>query len=247
MRKLIHFFFLFPFAAVAQADNEIQVYASPTIQKNWTIFELHSNYTVRGSQYVSHSTGWLNETLEVTHGFAKNFELGFYTFTTIAHDGRWMYQGNQLRPRVTFRESTKGKLTIGTSLSLEFGFYRPTDTTEFEWQGELRPIIDLKSGKWYIAVNPNIDFAVSGDDRGLDFSPQMKFIYTIGEKLGIGFESYFSRSELVFYNQQFEILAGPAIDLYMHPMWEVNAAYLFGNSIGNRQVFKLLLGRRRGK
>ena len=32
---------------LAQADNEIQVYASPTIQHKWTIFELHSNYTLQ--------------------------------------------------------------------------------------------------------------------------------------------------------------------------------------------------------
>lgn len=34
----------------AQADNEIQVDAAPGIQQNWTIFELHSNYSFKGSQ-----------------------------------------------------------------------------------------------------------------------------------------------------------------------------------------------------
>ena len=37
----------------AQADNEIQVYASPTIQHKWTIFELHNNYTFKGSKYLT--------------------------------------------------------------------------------------------------------------------------------------------------------------------------------------------------
>ncbi|HVE61456.1 MAG TPA: hypothetical protein VNA26_06540 [Chitinophagaceae bacterium] len=36
----------------AQADNEIQVYASPTIQHKWTIFELHTNYTFRGANIL---------------------------------------------------------------------------------------------------------------------------------------------------------------------------------------------------
>ena len=49
--------FICPFFAVsscdAQADNEIQVYASPTIQHKWTIFELHSNYTFQGSKLLS--------------------------------------------------------------------------------------------------------------------------------------------------------------------------------------------------
>ena len=63
----------------AQADNEIQVYASPTIQHKWTIFELHSNYTFKGSKLLPYpaTAKWTNETLEITHGLGKNFELGF--------------------------------------------------------------------------------------------------------------------------------------------------------------------------
>ena len=66
-------FFLFcyislHFCANAQADNEIQVYASPTIQYKWTIFELHSNYTFKGSKLLSDpaTANWTNETLEIT-------------------------------------------------------------------------------------------------------------------------------------------------------------------------------------
>ena len=118
----------------AQADNEIQVYASPTIQQNWTIFELHSNYTFKGSKLLHDpkSAKWMNETLEITHGFGKNFEIGFYTFAGVAPAGGFQYLGNQVRPRVTVPESWKWN--IGASLSLEFGFFRPDDTTNFVWQ-----------------------------------------------------------------------------------------------------------------
>src|SRR5687767_14895707 len=70
----------------SQADNEIQVYASPTIQHKWTIFELHNNYTFKGSRYLTDpgTARWTNETLEITHGFGKNFEIGFYTFTAFS-------------------------------------------------------------------------------------------------------------------------------------------------------------------
>ena len=66
---------LFYFFSFAQADNEIQVYASPTIQHKWTIFELHSNYTFQGSKLLPDPAAakWTNETLEITHGFGKNF------------------------------------------------------------------------------------------------------------------------------------------------------------------------------
>ncbi len=79
---------------------------------------------------------WTNETLEITHGFGKNFELGFYTFTGANPiSNKFEYLGNQIRPRVTVPESWKWKL--GASLSAEFGFFRPTDTSSFIWQGEI--------------------------------------------------------------------------------------------------------------
>src|SRR5688500_7986427 len=126
-------------SSLAQAENAIQVYASPTIQHKWTIFELHSNYTFKGSKTLADpkQAKWTNETLEITHGFAKNFEIGFYTFTGISPSGKFQYLGNQLRPRVTVPESWKWN--VGASLSVEFGFFRPDDTTSSSWQGEIRP------------------------------------------------------------------------------------------------------------
>ena len=129
-----------PHLFIAQADNEIQVYASPTIQNKWTIFELHSNYTFQGSKLLSDpkSAHWTNETLEITHGFGKNFELGFYTFTGFApNGGGYQYLGNQIRPRVTVPQ--EWKWNVGASISVEFGFFRPDDTSSFFWQGEDSP------------------------------------------------------------------------------------------------------------
>jgi len=235
----------------SQADNEIQVYASPTIQHKWTIFELHSNYTFRGSKLLTNSkqARWMNETLEITHGFGKNFEMGFYTFTGINPiSGGFEYLGNQIRPRITVPEKWKWKL--GASLSAEFGFFRPTDTSSFSWQGEIRPIIDKTIKNWYFAFNPNIDFVVSGNEKGLGFSPQAKTVYTFNERVGVGFEYYGGLG----YFKNFlpgklqEHLIGPMIDLYLHPMWEFNVGFLFGlTENSNQHIFKLLLGRRIGK
>ncbi|MGQ0740517.1 MAG: hypothetical protein ACT4OJ_15815 [Bacteroidota bacterium] len=249
-----HFFLLIillgQYGANSQADNEIQVYASPTIQHKWTIFELHNNYTFKGSKYLVNAKDakWYNTTLEITHGFGKNFEIGFYTFAGIAPGGGYQYLGNQVRPRLTVPESWKWK--VGASLSLEFGFFRPDDTTQFYWQGEIRPIIDKTIGNWYFAFNPNIDFVVSGNDKGAGIAPQFKAVYTIKQKLGIGFEYYGglgSFDDILPGNLQ-EHLIGPVIDIYTHPMWEVNTGLLFGlTKNSNQQVLKILLGRRWGK
>lgn len=234
----------------AQADNEIQVYASPTIQEKWTIFELHNNYTFKGSKFLSNpkQAHWYNKTLEITHGFGKNFEIGFYTFTGIAPGGGFQYLGNQIRPRVTVPESWKWN--IGASLSAEFGFFRPDDTTKFQWQGEIRPIIDKTAGNWYLSFNPNMDFVVSGDNKGIGLSPQFKTVYTIRQKVGIGIEYYggLGRFNDILPLKMQEHLIGPMIDLYLHPMWEVNGGFLFGlTKNSNQQIFKILLGRRIGK
>lgn len=253
MKKTVTAFFysLSLGSALAQADNEIQVYASPTIQHKWTIFELHSNYTFKGSKFLAYPelARWTNETLEITHGFGKNFEIGFYTFSGIAPvSGRFQYLGNQLRPRVTVPESWKWK--FGASLSLEFGFFRPDDTTAFIWQGELRPIIDKTIRNWYLAFNPNIDFVLSGNDKGAGISPQFKAVYTINKKVGLGFEYYVGLGTFrkILPGKEQEHLLGPMLDLYIHPMWEINGGFLFGlTANSNQRVLKLLLGRRRGK
>jgi len=79
------------FNSFAQADNEIQVYASPTVTEKKTIAELHNNYTFNGPKDLADpkSARWINHTLEITHGLAKNFEIGFYTFVALSPDGKY--------------------------------------------------------------------------------------------------------------------------------------------------------------
>lgn len=253
MRRLTVFTILFinlTFTAFAQADNEIQVYASPTIQHKWTIFELHTNYTFTGSKFLADpkQARWTNTTLEITHGIAKNAELGFYTFASFSPTGSYQYLGNQIRPRVTVPQ--EWKWPFGASLSVEFGFFRPDAASKFFWQGEVRPIIDKTAGNWYFSLNPNIDFVLSGADKGAGFSPQFKTVYTIKNAVGIGFEYYSALGSLTGFDplQQQEHLIGPMFDLYTDPKWELNAGFLFGlTDNSNQRIFKLLVGRRIGK
>ena len=246
----IIFLLLLQELANAQADNEIQVYASPTIQHKWTIFELHSNHTFEGSKFLADpkSVHWTNETLEITHGIGKNFEIGFYTFTGIAPGGSYQYQGNQIRPRITVPE--KWKWSFGASLSVEFGFFRPSDTVKFFWQGEIRPIIDKTIRNWYFAFNPNMGFVLTGSEKGVSIAPQLKTVCTIDNKIGIGIEYY---SDLGSFKKILglkfqEHLIGPMIDLYIDPKWEINGGFLFGlTENSNQGILKILLGRRIGK
>ena len=233
----------------AQADQEIQVYASPTIQKKVTIFELPTNYTIEGMNNLPDpkSARNFNATLEITHGLARNFELGFYLFTSLKPNGEYEFLGSQVRPRVTV--PSDWKWPFGASLSTEFGFFRADASEDFFWQGEIRPIIDRTFNNLYLSLNPNIDFVLSGEDKQWGLSPQFKAVYTIQQKFGLGFEYYGalgSFKDIPPVKGQ-EHLLGPMIDLYIDPKWEFNAGFLFGlTPASNQQIIKLLVGRRIG-
>jgi hypothetical protein len=231
----------------AQAENEIQVYASPTIGAKRIIFELHNNYTFQGSKYLTDpgAARWLNHTLEITYGIAKNWEIGFYTFIALSPSGQYQYLGNQIRPRVTAPQ--KWNLPFGASLSAEFGRFRDDISTPFYWQGEIRPIIDKTMGNIYASFNPNIDFVVSGPEKKWGFSPQFKTYYNIRQKIGLGLEYYTGLGafwKFLPLNEQ-EHLLGPMFDLLAFPQWELQTGFLFGLTPGsNQSIFKLLVGRR---
>jgi len=167
-------FCFFQMHLLAQADDEIQVYASPITQKNITFVELHSNYTFHGPDKLTppSSAHFLNETVEITHGFGHNFELGVYFFTAESPDHRYQYQGTHIRPRYT--APAKWKLPVGLSLSAEFGFFRQQSKDAYIWEGEIRPIIDKNFGPLYVSFNPNLDFAITGDDKHVGITPQFK-------------------------------------------------------------------------
>jgi hypothetical protein len=210
---------------------------------------LHSNYTFKGSKLLTNpkAAHWENETLEITHGLGKNFELGFYTFTAFAPDGSFQYLGNQIRPRVTVPQDWNW--SVGGSLSMEVGFFRPHKDSSFILQGELRPIIDKTAGNWYFAFNPNLEFVLTGE-KELGLTPQLKTVYTIRKVVGVGIEYYgaLGTFKKILPLQRQEHLLGPMIDLYVHPKWEVNGGVLFGlTKSSNQRIVKLLLGRRVGK
>ncbi|WP_208645555.1 hypothetical protein [Mucilaginibacter endophyticus] len=62
----------------AQDNYEIQVYGSETIEKGKTMLEIHSNFTLKGSQSVSNGEFPTNhvehETIEITHGWTPGLK-----------------------------------------------------------------------------------------------------------------------------------------------------------------------------
>ena len=237
-------------AAVAQDSYEIQVYPSETVAPGTTMFEIHSNFTFKGTKTVVDGVQPSNhaehETLEITHGFTDWFETGFYVFSSIQPNGGWQWVGDHIRPRVRVPESWNWP--VGVSLSSEIGYVRRSFSTN-TWTWELRPIVDKQLGKWYLAFNPALEGSIHGVDAGKapGFSPAGKVGYDFTKKISAGFEYYGSMGPLTGFDSfaQQEQQFFPTIDLNLSPAWEFN----FGVGIGTTRstdhlIVKMILGRR---
>jgi hypothetical protein len=242
-----------PAAALAQGNYEVQVYGSDLVPKGSTMVEIHSNFTASGTKGVIDGVLPTNhaehETLEITHGFNRWFETGFYQFTSIQSDGSWQWVGTHIRPRFAVPESYH--LPVGLSLSTEFGYQRAKFSPD-TWTLEIRPIVDKKIGKFYMAFNPTIEKSFHGPSRdaGYEFSPNVKFSYDLLKRVTVGMEYYGSVGPITGFDplreQQQQFI--PAVDLDLGPRWEFN----FGVGVGVTQatdhlLIKAILGYRFGK
>ena len=228
--------------ACAQGNFEVQVYGSDLVPKGVTMVELHSNFTASGTKGtvdgVLPTDRAEHETVEITHGFNEWYETGFYIFTSIQPDGSWMYVGSHIRPRFSVPE--RYHLPVGLSISNEIGWQRPSFSLD-TWTWEIRPIVDKKIGKLYLAFNPTVDRSLHGPEskRGFQFSPNVKFGYDVTRKVAMGIEYYGAVGPLTGFDpvrdQQQQFI--PAVDIDFGKNWEFN----FGVGVGVTQATDHLL------
>jgi hypothetical protein len=252
MRKfflLIVFFYLMPFISSTQENYEIQVYASPTMTKGTTMFELHSNFTFSGEKNIVEGVNpayhSLHETLEITHGITENFEIGFYLFTNYTDPYQYKVIGTHIRPRISVPE--KWNWPVGVSLSTEFGYQRRKYSTD-TWNIEIRPIIDKQWGRFYLAFNPTFGVSIKSDSNTHtpSFEPNLKLSYSC-HKLALGIEYYGDMAQVNSIPnlslQSHSLFL--AADLYVDPKWEINFGPGFGLTKNTDAfIFKLIIGRR---
>lgn len=244
------FFFLIPFLLIAQDNYEIQVYGSQTLQKNSTIFELHSNYTFDGAKQIIDgvipSNHALHETLEITQGITDIFEIGAYLFTNYTPGYGYKIIGTHIRPRIMAPQ--KWKLPVGLSLSAEIGYQNPEYSNE-TWSIELRPIIDKQWSKLYLSFNPTFGIALKSNYSNSvpAFEPNIKAAYNFFTNLALGIEYYGAIGQInaieSLPQQNHAIFL--ASDVLNNPHWEFNAGAGFGlTQATDGFVFKIIIGRR---
>jgi hypothetical protein len=233
-----------------QDNYEIQVYGSDTVEPRTTMVEFHTNFTVNGSKSIINGVEPTNHavhgTIEITQGFNDWFETGFYIFTSARSGAGWDWVGDHIRPR--FRIPEKWHWPVGISLSNEIGYQRRSFALD-TWTWEIRPIMDKKLGRWYLAFNPTLGKSLHGENasKGFEFSPNVKVSYDFSKVVSGGLEYYGATGPVGSFDpiaeQQQQFF--PSIDLNVSPEWELN----FGMGIGvtrstDHLIIKGIIGRR---
>jgi hypothetical protein len=240
------FLLLISSVIAAQDDYEIQVYKSEPTEKGHTMFELHSNYTPVGnkdySERIFPSDKIFHETIEITHGFSNNFEIGAYLFNAIGSDGRTGFGGTHIRPRIRVPESFR--LPVGLSLGSEIGYQR-IGFFNNHWLFEIHPIIDKDIGRFYFSVNPTFDWNID-KSHDLEFNPCLMTSYKIGNKFDLALEWYSGYGpvqELLNWQQQHQVLfVATNIDFGIN--WEFNFGIGRGlNNSSDPWIIKCIIGR----
>jgi hypothetical protein len=236
----------------AQGNYEVQVYGSDLVPKGVTMFEIHSNFTAKGTPYAdgvlaTHHAE--HETLEITRGVSDFFECGFYQFSSIQPDGSWQWVGTHIRPRFAIPE--RFKLPVGLSISNEIGYQRPNFSPD-TWTWEIRPIIDKKIDKFYMSFNPTFDKTFHGPskDNGFEFSPNVKFSYDVLKRVAFGLEYYGAYGPWRSWDpvRETQQMFMPAIDVDFGKHWEFNLGVGVGvTQATDRLLIKTILGYRFGK
>jgi len=212
----------------AQDLFEIQVYPYETVEPGRTMLEFHTNFTPSGTKtmnagvFPSHHQFHL--TAEITHGFTKFFEVGFYLETApyVPEQGA-KFTGWHVRPRFRFPEYEGFPFRM--SLSFEYAFNQPGFDPNPQTL-EIRPIFEREEGRLYLSINPDLSLATKGPDAGSSpvFAPNAKIGWQVTKIVSGGLEYYAETGPVKHLDplsQQHHLLF-PAIDLNVSPDWELN-------------------------
>jgi hypothetical protein len=235
---------------LGQGNYEVQVYGSDITPPGRTMVEFHSNFTFNGVKLLENGVlpthHAFHETLEVTQGWNKWFETGFYVFTSYNANFGWQFVGSHIRPRIAVPEEFHWP--VGLALSVEAGYQRPNFSAD-TWTVEIRPIVDKTLGKAYLSFNPTMarSFHGPGTRDGLVFQPNAKASVKLTKRVAGGLEYYGSLGSLRGFDpirDQAHLIL-PCLDVDFGEDWEFNVGLGVGvTQATDHMILKLILGRR---
>jgi hypothetical protein len=185
---------LAPLPARAVDIFEIQVYEGDINPAGHAGLELHTNFVAAGRAAPAFPGEMVPDrslrlTLEPSLGVFSFWELGAYLqLTTAPGRSQWAFGGYKLRSKLIVPRERTGRFTLGLNFEVGRGV---AVLGSDDWNTEVRPIISWWAGRWFVAVNPIVGWALSGDTSAApEFEPCAKLRFDAGHQVGLGVEYY---------------------------------------------------------
>ena len=182
-----------PSVPAVAAPEEIQVYQDDSVAAGHFGLDLHNSYVVSGARTSDYSGGvppnhQYRITPEFYYGLTPNIELGLYVLADRDASGRTAVGGEKVRikyiaPRPEGRDWYWG-------VNLEVGRVGAR-YDQIPWNTELKGIFGWRRGRWDVAVNANVDAALSGrkpPPPSLEITTKVG--YRVAPDLSFGVESF---------------------------------------------------------
>jgi hypothetical protein len=186
----------------AQTD-EIQVYTGQLESPGQFNLTVHANYTPRGRTIPAFPSGIvpegsLNGAFEWAYGVRDWFEAGaYFPVYTVTRTGKPLLDGGKLRALFAVPHAETRTFFYGVNFELSRNS-RAWD--QFQYGGEIRPIIGARHGAWDFIANPILDTSFNGFSR-LDFAPSARIAYNEGPEWAEAVEYYGDFGELRHFTE----------------------------------------------
>lgn len=189
-------------AARAALPDEIQVYTSDINKRGEFGLELHLNTTPSGRSTpdfpgeIPPAHG-LRLTPEFSYGVLPSLEAGLYLPVVFGADDRNRFAGPKIRAKwLPLRVDAEGN---GAFAGVNFEYAWVSEVLEQATRAmEVRPILGWRDPDWLVAVNPILEFAFSGPEKGSrpGFNPSLKIARRVAEGVAVGPEYYAELGEV---------------------------------------------------
>lgn len=174
------------------APEEIQVYLDDLTPPGRFGLDVHNNYAARASEVPDYDgerppAHVYRLTPEFYYGLSRSFELGVYLLTAVDRDRRWHADGAKLRLKFITPHDEEAGPFFG--LNLEVG-KSDLAVAERPWNYELKGIAGERFGRWLLAVNLDVDSALSSHGGPAQIALDTRLAYGASRRLQLALEAY---------------------------------------------------------
>jgi len=219
----------------AQDEFEIQVYDAETAKPHEVGLEVHVNeHLLPGMPDQTHVT------LEPHYGLFDWLELGGYLQASIDDAGNFAYAGAKLRAKLR-RPRRVWNDRIGLAVNFELSDV-PAQFEPNQYGSEIRPIIDLRAGRWYAAINPILSTDLAGELRGRpQLEPAAKLSIAAMPAVMVGVELYGAYGPIDDLGRENVNRAFAVVDI-AGTRWDLDAGIGANAGIPDHPIVKVIFG-----